>query len=94
MINRRKRPTFAVASGPFSTVDYDPSIPTLRTGQAFQHAQFRAARWPDPDYPAQLHVDDRFPGGSESATHRVEQLGAIHVSRGTFADPAGHPFCL
>jgi hypothetical protein len=62
---------------------------------AFQHAQFPAARWPDPAYPAQLHVDYRFPEGATSAIPRVEQLGAIHTGQGnTYADPAAHPFCL
>lgn len=63
---------------------------------AFQHAQFRAARWPDPDYPAQLHVDYRFPDGYRAALDRAEQLGAIHipVREVTYADPASHPFCL
>lgn len=62
---------------------------------AFQHAQFPAARWPDAAYPAQLHVDYRFPGGATSAIPRVESLGAIHTGHGnTYADPAAHPFCL
>ena len=63
---------------------------------AFQHAQFRAARWPDPAYPAQLHVDYRFPDGAPAQIERIERLGAVHVAvdGNTYADPAGHPFCL
>ncbi len=61
---------------------------------AFQHAQFRAARWPDPAYPAQLHVDYRFPDGFDAARARIDELGAIHIEKGAYADPSGHPFCL
>lgn len=75
-------------------LDDDDDLPNL----AFQHAQFRAARWPDPEYPAQLHVDYRFPDQNPDpvAIGRAEQLGAIRL-RGpavTYADPAGHPFCF
>lgn len=68
----------------------DDELPNL----AFQHAQFRATRWPDPDYPAQLHVDYRFPDGAEAARARAVQLGAMPLHGPTYADPAGHPFCL
>lgn len=64
----------------------------------FQHAQFVAPRWPDPAYPAQMHVDFGFADGTEDAAARAEQLGAIRLPKltdtETFADPAGHPFCL
>lgn len=73
----------------------DAELPQL----GFQHAQFRAARYPDPDYPAQLHVDYRWTDGIESeAMLRAEQLGAIRLpdlaDTVTYADPAGHPFCV
>ncbi|GAA2756370.1 VOC family protein [Actinopolymorpha rutila] len=70
----------------------DDDLPNL----AFQHARFRAARWPDPAYPAQLHVDYRFPDGAPAAMERAERHGAIHcpVPGNTYSDPAGHPFCL
>ena len=63
---------------------------------AFQHAQVAAPRWPDPKYPAQLHLDLRFDDKAE-ARDLAERLGAIPLrqkSRGcaTYADPAGHPF--
>jgi Glyoxalase-like domain len=63
---------------------------------AFQHAVFVASRWPDPAYPAQLHVDWRFTDGAEPAIDRVLRLGAIRPSaeHNQFVDPAGHPFCL
>lgn len=72
----------------------DPRFPDL----GFQHAQFEAARWPDPAYPAQLHVDFRFDEGTERAAERAERLGAIRLPKladtEIFADPAAHPFCL
>lgn len=65
---------------------------------AFQHAQFVAPRWPDPAYPAQLHLDLRFDDGKEAAVERAERLGAIRLPKladtEIYADPAGHPFCL
>ena len=80
----------------------DNDMPNL----AFQHAAPPQYRHPDPDYPAQLHVDYRFtvdhdtphyktPAGI-AAMERAEQLGAIHipVRDVTYADPAGHPFCF
>ena len=64
----------------------------------FQHAQFEAARWPDPMYPAQLHLDLRFTEGREAAAERAERLGAIRLPKladtEILADPAAHPFCL
>ena len=78
----------------------DDDLPNL----AFQHAQVPAPRWPDPAYPAQLHVDYRFtvdhelphyqtPAG-KAAIERAEELGAIHLHNVVYADPAGHPFCF
>jgi Glyoxalase-like domain len=65
---------------------------------AFQHAVFVAARWPDPKYPAQLHVDWRFTDGVPPAQARAERLGAIRLpdlaDTKIYADPASHPFCL
>ena len=64
----------------------------------FQRAEFQAARWPDPAYPAQFHVDFSFAGGADAAVERAEQLGAIRLPKladtEIFADPAAHPFCL
>ncbi|MFG1819140.1 VOC family protein [Kribbella sp. NPDC049174] len=77
-------------------LDDDDDLPNL----AFQHsAQFRATRFPDPAYPAQLHIDYRFPDGAQPAIQRAERLGAIHmppneVTSQCYSDPAGHPFCL
>lgn len=74
----------------------DEQLPQL----AFQHAQFRAARWPDPDHPAQLHVDFRWHDSltARYALDRAEQLGAVRPTAddrgGVLVDPAGHPFCI
>jgi hypothetical protein len=65
---------------------------------ALQHAVFVAARWPDPAYPAQLHLDLPFGDQRDSAVRRVERLGGMRLPKladtEIFADPAGHPFCL
>jgi len=66
---------------------------------AFHHAQFVAARWPDPAYPAQLHVDYHgFGGERQAAVERAERLGAMRLPKladtEIFADPAAHPFCI
>ncbi|HEY9291467.1 MAG TPA: VOC family protein [Microlunatus sp.] len=73
----------------------DAELPDL----GFQHAVFRPARYPDPDYPAQLHVDYRWTDGIESeAMARAEQLGAVRLpdlaDTIAYADPASHPFCV
>jgi hypothetical protein len=72
----------------------DPRFPNF----LFQHAVFVAPRWPDPAYPAQMHVDLRFEEGAQAAAARAEELGAIRLPKladtEILADPAGHPFCL
>jgi hypothetical protein len=67
----------------------DPHAPTL----AFQHAQFPAARWPDPRHPAQMHLDLGF-DERDAALARMEHLGAIRLSDSVYADPAAHPYCV
>lgn len=62
---------------------------------AFQHAEFPAARWPDPAYPAQVHLDLLF-DDREAARGVAERLGAIRLrEKGggcvTYADPSAHP---
>jgi hypothetical protein len=73
---------------------------------AFQHAQFVPARWPDPRYPAQLHLDMNFDEGD--VFEHAERWGAVPLVRPdrsegvngmgrpmrTYGDPAGHPFCI
>lgn len=72
----------------------DGSGPAL----AFQRARYVPPRWPDPAYPAQMHLDLSF-GDARAARQRAERLGAIRLDGGgegcpVYADPAGHPFCL
>lgn len=56
-------------------------------------------RWPDPEYPQQLHLDIRV-DDVDAAERAVLALGARRLvgARETgfrvFADPVGHPFCL
>jgi hypothetical protein len=71
----------------------DPGSPML----AFQHVQSAAPRWPDPAYPAQVHLDLEF-DDREEALARMAQLGAVPLAtlshHAVYADPAGHPFCV
>ena len=66
------------------------------SGFAFQLApDHQPPRWPDPDYPQQIHldvmVDDVDTAGAAVVERGATQLSAEdHV----YADPAGHPFCL
>jgi catechol 2,3-dioxygenase-like lactoylglutathione lyase family enzyme len=72
---------------------------THRPRIAFQPApNLRAPRWPDPEYPQQLHIDVKVDDVDE-AERRALELGARRLpGQGmdyrVFADPAGHPFCL
>lgn len=74
----------------------DEKLPHL----GFQHAQFPAARWPDPAYPAQMHIDYRWFDDShaKAALGRTEPLGAIRLPQlaGTeiYGDPPSYPFCI
>lgn len=65
---------------------------------AFQQAVFTPPRWPDPEFPQQMHLDIHVEAGDEAVNQALE-LGAIPLppmggSCPVFADPAGHPFCL
>jgi predicted enzyme related to lactoylglutathione lyase len=57
----------------------------------------RPARWPDPGYPAQIHLDV-FVRDVAAVGQRAVGLGATAVrddgDHATFVDPVGHPFCL
>jgi hypothetical protein len=65
----------------------------------FQHVpRYLAPRWPDPDYPEQIHLDFHFEN-VDDARARAQRLGAIPLPKEggscpVYADPAGHPFCL
>ena len=67
---------------------------------AFQRTEhWVAPRWPDPQFPQQLHLDIRV-DDVEAAQEAVLKLGARRLPAQresgfrVFADPAGHPFCL
>ena len=65
---------------------------------AFQYAQFVPSRWPDPRYPAQVHLDIFFDDRT-GAEELALRLGAVRLpaaggSCPVYADPAAHPFCL
>lgn len=72
----------------------DPGLPAL----AFQQAQITPPRWPDPEYPAQLHIDYRWHDTvtARAAVQRAQGLGMVPLRRekGVFADPVGHPLCV
>ena len=73
----------------------DDPIPKL----AFQEVSpYIAPRWPDPEFPAQVHFDVKVDDRSK-VQDRIERLGALRLppqggSCPVYADPAGHPFCL
>jgi hypothetical protein len=64
---------------------------------AFQHSNAEPPRWPDPAYPAQVHVDLMF-DDPEPVKERVIELGGSILRRrdgfAVYADPVGHPFCI
>jgi catechol 2,3-dioxygenase-like lactoylglutathione lyase family enzyme len=72
------------------------TMPRLAFGDG-PSEEYRAPRWPDPDYPQQVHLDLSVPD-LDAAEARVLGLGATRLQdQGAFrsyADPVGHPFCL
>jgi catechol 2,3-dioxygenase-like lactoylglutathione lyase family enzyme len=58
---------------------------------------YRPPRWPDSDFPQQMHLDISV-DDLESSEQRAMRLGASKLQdKGSFrsyADPDGHPFCL
>ena len=56
----------------------------------------RPPRWPDPEFPQQIHLDLRV-DDTDRLEARVLHLGGSKLHDGggyrVFADPAGHPFC-
>lgn len=63
-----------------------------------QIADYRAPRWPDPDYPQQLHIDVTV-NDVDAAEAAALKLGATSLNSSgenwrVYADPAGKPFCL
>ena len=60
-------------------------------------SDIRPPRWPDPDYPAQVHLDLEV-RDLDAVEARVLELGgsklAHYPDHRVFADPVGHPICL
>jgi hypothetical protein len=61
-------------------------------------ADYRPPRWPDPERPQQFHLDIEV-DDLEAAQAAAAAGGATRLDDGanfwrTYADPAGHPFCL
>lgn len=70
------------------------SIDERASGMAFQRAPDHVApTWPDPAVPQQAHVDVAVDDLAQAGLE-VIALGARHLADNTYADPAGHPFCL
>jgi hypothetical protein len=61
------------------------------------HGPYQHVHWPDPDRPAQMHVDIAVPDLAD-AHRRVLDRGAEVLLEAddhrSYADPVGHPFCL
>jgi catechol 2,3-dioxygenase-like lactoylglutathione lyase family enzyme len=80
------------------TLSADGGFPRL----GFQRTDdYRPPRWPDAEYPQQLHIDVTV-DDMDAAERKVLALGAVKAdvqpsendSFRVFLDPAGHPFCL
>lgn len=60
-------------------------------------SEYRPPRWPDPEYPQQLHLDIPV-HDLQAAEDLALRLGATRLQDKaqyrSYADPAGHPFCL
>src|SRR6266511_333995 len=73
----------------------ESSFPRLTFGDG--PSDYRPPRWPDPDHPQQLHLDIPV-YNPEAAEELALGLGATRLQdKGeyrSYADPAGHPFCL
>lgn len=63
-----------------------------------QVSEYTPPRWPDPDYPQQVHLDIEVED-LDAGEARALELGASRLPGGgqsfrVYADPAAHPFCL
>ena len=72
----------------------ESSFPRLAFDEA---SDYRPPRWPDPEHPQQLHLDIQV-DNLEAAEELALRLGATRLKDmgeyPSYADPAGHPFCL
>lgn len=81
--------------------DLDPLVITPAAEQpniAFEsEANYHRPRWPDPDHPAQIHLDLTVPD-MDSAREIAERHDATPLldtaDHSTWSDVVGHPFCL
>jgi catechol 2,3-dioxygenase-like lactoylglutathione lyase family enzyme len=73
----------------------ESSFPRLAFGDG--PSEYRPPRWPDPEHPQQLHLDIPV-YNLQAAEELALRLGATRLQdKGeyrSYADPAGHPFCL
>lgn len=64
---------------------------------AFQRSDAAAPRFPDPNFPEQVHLD-LYVDDAPAAHERAKRLGAPVLFETehhcVYADPAGHPFCV
>ncbi|MBO0867335.1 MAG: VOC family protein [Micromonosporaceae bacterium] len=72
---------------------------TTTSGLAFQLVpEHKPPRWPDPAYPQQIHfdvmVDDVAAAEPAVLALGARPLAVAGPGHRTYADPAGHPFCL
>ncbi|GAA2759477.1 VOC family protein [Actinopolymorpha rutila] len=58
--------------------------------------RWQPPRWPDPDYPQQIHLDITVPNQAAVEAWLPEAGATLlhHPEHHVWADPAGHPFCL
>jgi catechol 2,3-dioxygenase-like lactoylglutathione lyase family enzyme len=80
--------------------------PDGNRAMAFQYTQLlKQTTWPDPEVPQQLHLDIVVPDQAEldrqhqralrlGATLRLDQSANADEQLRTYADPAGHLFCV
>jgi hypothetical protein len=59
---------------------------------------YQPPRWPDPEYPPQMHFDIGFDNRADKERLALDLGGTKLPPQGgscpVYADPAGHPFCL
>ncbi|HZC52365.1 MAG TPA: VOC family protein [Mycobacterium sp.] len=73
----------------------DQPEPVLAFAKVAEHRQ---PRWPDPEYPQQIHLDLQV-DDQDAIVERALRLGARRLpamggDAPVLADPAGHPFCV
>jgi hypothetical protein len=86
-------PDRVVIAGAGAGTDAGAALPML----GFQRSDAPPPRWPDPEHPAQVHLDVALDGDLAFGQALLERLGARLLRRTPYhwvwADPADHPFC-